>query len=119
MTTTKELLMKAIGAHGAWKMRLKTAIACGTFDGSVADAAAEDHCEFGKWLMGEIKSSDSDNAKRVRQLHAKFHKAAAHIAELAISGRKLEAESAIADGSEFGVTSTELTAAMMEWKALL
>lgn len=51
----------------------------------------------------------------VRQLHARFHKEAARILDLALSGKFEEAEEAVALESEFLKLSRELTRNMMDW----
>lgn len=45
-----EEVQNAIRAHGAWKLRLKTAIATGSSSLKVDDVARDDCCDFGKWL---------------------------------------------------------------------
>ena len=72
----------AIGAHGMWKMRLRTAIAAGVGDITSADAGCDDKCAFGKWIHGP----SIDAATRagmpyqvIRRLHAEFHQAAGQV----------------------------------------
>ena len=48
--------------------------------------------------------------------HADFHHAAAEVLELALAGRRAEAEAAIAADSRFNEVSKKLTLAMMAWK---
>ena len=43
-------ITKAIGAHGVWKMRLRTAIETGKADANAADVAKDNACAFGQWL---------------------------------------------------------------------
>lgn len=108
---------KAIAAHGMWKVRLKSAISTGTSEVPVATIRVDNQCPFGKWLYGETLSA-SDKAtpsyKAVKDLHAEFHKVAAKVAELAVSGKKDDAENILSQ--EFAAASVKLTAAMMEWK---
>lgn len=42
----------AVGAHGAWKMRLRGAIRSGRGDIKSHDASMDNRCEFGQWLYG-------------------------------------------------------------------
>jgi len=114
----KEELMKAIGAHGQWKMRLRTAINCGTLDIPISVVKAEDQCEFGKWLFTQHAADivQDPRVQSVRQLHAEFHKIAGHVAELAVSGKGPEAESLMSDIGEFTVASGHLSEAIMAWK---
>ena len=45
-------ITKAVGAHGVWKMRLRTAIDTGKADANAADVAKDNACAFGQWLYG-------------------------------------------------------------------
>lgn len=115
----KEEIDKAIGAHGMWKVRLKQAIETGKSDVSVETIRQDNQCNFGKWLYGAtLGATDkaSGHYKSVRELHAEFHKCAARVAELALSGDKAKAEQMLSLSGEFSATSSKLTAAMMEWK---
>lgn len=108
---------KAIGAHGMWKVRLKTAISTGKSEVPVATIRTDNQCAFGQWLYGStISASDkaTQNYKTVKDLHAEFHKVAARVAELALSGKKDDADKILSQ--EFAAASIKLTAAMMEWK---
>jgi methyl-accepting chemotaxis protein len=109
-------IKKAVGAHGMWKARLRTAIDSGKSDIDVTKAGRDDQCEFGKWLYGPTlaQSHDCGDYRDVKDLHAKFHAAAAKTLELALSGRKAEAEKMVGSG-EFATCSAQLTAAMMRW----
>lgn len=108
---------QAVGAHGMWKNRLKTAIANGALEIPVETIRPDDQCVFGKWLYGP-KLSDADKAtasyRTVRDLHAEFHKTAAQVVELALAGNKEEADKLL--HGEFADASINLTSAMMEWK---
>lgn len=110
---------KAIYAHGMWKIRLKTAIDTGAFDTPVDTIRVDNQCAFGKWLYGEtLDAADraSIDYQAVRKLHAEFHQAAARVAELALAGRKPEAEKLMGPDAEFASVSMKLTMAMMDWK---
>lgn len=114
-----EELDKAIGAHGMWKVRLKSAIESGKIDTPIETIRVDDQCAFGKWFFGSTLSPQdkaSSHYKTVKELHAEFHKTAARVAELAVNGKKAEAEKMIATGGEYASISSKLTQAMMEWK---
>ncbi len=114
-----EELDKAIGAHGMWKVHLKTVISTGKTDAPLATIRADNECAFGKWLYGQtLTALDKATAeyRTVRDLHAQFHKAAGRVAELATSGNKDGAEKLLAD--EFTAVSLKLTTAMIAWKKL-
>ena len=52
-------ITKAIGAHGIWKMRLRTAIDSGKADANAADVAKDNACAFGQWLYGSAISASA------------------------------------------------------------
>ena len=112
-------LEKAIGAHGMWKTRLKMAIDAGAFDTPIETIRMDNQCVLGKWLYGMTLSTldkSSEDYKAVQSLHADFHKSAARVAELALSGKKPEAEKMMGLNGEFSVISGKLIGALMEWK---
>jgi len=109
----------AIAAHGLWKTRLKNAIATGKTEIPLPTIRSNDQCAFGKWLHGQTLSAGdktSEHYKTVANLHAKFHQAAAKIAELAVAGKKADAEKQLSSEGEFAKISGELTMAMLAWK---
>lgn len=64
--------------------------------------------------------SEASGGKRhahVKALHAQFHQAAGVVAELAIAGRKTEAEAAMA--GDYARVSATLTQEMQDWDASL
>jgi len=113
-----EEINKAIGAHGMWKQRLRQAVDTGKSDFTVERVRPDNLCDFGKWLYS-LPAGDQTSAhwKTVRELHDKFHAEAAHILGLAVGGHKQEAEKGLDTGSNFTKISSELTGAMMKWKA--
>ncbi|NOU16254.1 MAG: CZB domain-containing protein [Bacteroidales bacterium] len=116
-----EELDKAIGAHGFWKTRLINTIESGKIDTDIETIRQDNQCAFGKWLYGSTLSSfdkSSNHYKTVKELHAEFHKAAAHVVELAVNGKKAEAEKMIAYGGNYARISSKLTQAMVEWKSV-
>ena len=113
-----EQLDKAIGAHGLWKTRLRMAIDTGKTAVEVETIRQDNQCVFGKWLYGDTLTSldkASGHYTSVRALHADFHKTAAHVAELAVAGKKKDAEEMIANG-DYARISVKLIQAMMDWK---
>lgn len=112
-----EEINKAIGAHGAWKLKLKTAITHSTSDATPENMKLDDHCEFGKWLYGPLVDGDIKSGmpyKVVRRLHAEFHKSAGAVLELAVNGQSDKAEM-LFDG-EFSERSHILIVALNKWK---
>jgi Chemoreceptor zinc-binding domain len=114
-----EELDKAIEDHGMWKARLRKAIDTGKTEASVDTIRQDNQCVFGKWLYGATLTAVDkalNHYKTVKDLHAEFHKTAAAVAEVAVGGKKAEAEKMMARGGEFSTVSIKLTQAMLEWK---
>jgi hypothetical protein len=112
----KQQLDKAIAAHGAWKERLEGAIETGEIDIPVETIKVDDQCEFGKWLYGEgaeVAADHADRYAKVKELHAQFHAAAGHVAELATGGKADEAKEAL--GGNYHSASSQLTEEMTAW----
>lgn len=112
-------ITKAIGAHGLWKARLGSILTTGRSDLPVETIAADNACDFGRWLYGntiDAAAKASLDFQRCRELHARFHKAAAETAGLALAGRHEEAKKSMDRGGAFFEASVALTQAMMSWK---
>ena len=110
-------LDRGIAAHARWKYRLFDAVSTGKSEWTVQATRSHETCEFGKWLASLPPSeSSSEHCGKVTELHAEFHKAAAEVLEIALSGRRKEAEAAISLGSRFLLISSDLTMAMSAWK---
>lgn len=93
------------------------AIETGKSEWTVRGIRSYDTCEFGKWLASlPAADSSSPHCKKVAELHAEFHKAAAEVLEIALSGRKQEGEAAVSLGSRFSLISSDLTMAVSAWK---
>ena len=111
-------IAKAIGAHGVWKMRLKTAIDTGKADAQATDVAKDNVCPFGQWLYGASITPvvrASQDYQTVRKLHADFHKCAASVIECVTRGDKAKANTLL-DG-DYHKVSSALSTAMMKRKA--
>ena len=116
--STKDAISKGIGAHGMWKQRLVTAINTGESEWTPAIVCQDNQCDFGKWLYScSAQEKSSPHFNKVKGLHANFHVSAAKVLELALSGKKSEAEDAIKSGNDYMDTSVALTKEMMSWKA--
>ena len=113
----KEAITKGIGAHGLWKQRLVDAINSGKSQWTPEGVCQDNQCDFGKWLYS-LGPTDrqSPHCEKVRDLHAQFHKAAANVLTLALSGKTQEATNAISDNSAYRTLSASLTKEMMAWR---
>lgn len=114
----KEQITKAVGAHSMWKVKLKMAIETGKSDFNSITVKTDNNCDFGKWLHNdispELKKSPIYNT--VLKHHVEFHLEAGRILELALAGKKEEAQNGMKSSSKFTQISASLTATMMEWK---
>lgn len=109
---------KAIAAHGIWKQHLREAIATRQSQFRVERVQVDNDCDFGKWLQTfSFADQQSPQFKTVQALHTPFHQEAAHVLQLALTGRQAEAEQAMALGGPFAKVSANLTIAMSQWRA--
>ena len=112
-------IVKAIAAHGTWKIRLTDAIAKGTSDVAVADVAPDNKCAFGTWLYGpEFPSGEKASPRyaEVVKLHAEFHKTAANVLRMALNGERQQATAAMGVGSAYSHASANLVKALTGWR---
>ncbi len=116
MSNILEQIDKAIGAHGAWKVKLRQNID-GTLTLNPAEVALDNRCDFGKWLYSISGNQAADpHYKEILSLHNAFHKAAAAVVTKVQKGDTAGAEAAIGLNGEYASASSKLTSKMMEWK---
>ncbi len=107
----------AIGAHGLWKMKLRTAINTGRSDVTPMVARCDDQCGFGKWLYGpELDATTRQGLpyQVIKRLHADFHRSAGDVLSLAVKGDKTGAQT-LMEG-EFTERSEKLVRALNKWR---
>ena len=107
----------AIGAHGKWKFKLKTAISKGESDVTPEVVKCDDKCVFGKWLYGPTIPDDLREGMPymvVRRLHGEFHQIASAVLQKALAGETDEAQNLL--NGPFDVKSQILTKALTKWK---
>ncbi len=115
--TIAEEIKKAMGAHGAWKLRIRTAISTGNSDASPASAKNDVGCAFGKWLSGpsiDAVTRQGMAYKVVRRLHAEFHECAGRVLALALDAKKREALDLLE--GEYSLRSEKLLRALTKWR---
>jgi hypothetical protein len=114
----KENLQKAIAAHGLWKQRLRSAMGTGKSEFAPATVRLDNQCEFGKWLFSlDPASRQSPHYNKVKSIHADFHKEAARILDLALNGKRSEAEEGLSRMGKFEKLSAGLTLEIMGWSS--
>jgi hypothetical protein len=106
LVMTPEELQKidaAIGAHSKWLLRLREAIRKKASDFDPKVVKADRSCDFGKWLYGDFPGNlkGGKEYEEIIKLHAKFHESAAQILQLAIDGKRDEAEKQLHTGGQF------------------
>lgn len=119
--SVKEEIDKAIGAHGLWKQKLRTAIETGDSDADPEMVKQDCNCAFGKWLHERIPTENRESPfyQEIVDIHAAFHCEAGSILEMALSGRVEQASERMKLGSAFLKISSDLTKKMKEWQASL
>lgn len=120
MTPQKKMIdeiQAALGAHGAWKLKLKTAVATRAHGLDPAKVGCDHSCAFGTWLHGasiDATTKAQVPYQTVRRLHADFHRVAGTVAKLAAEGRDKEAEALL--NSDYMQRSDKLARALTLWK---
>jgi len=110
----------AIGAHGLWKMRLRTAIKTGNCDTPSHTACRDDQCAFGKWLAGPSINAGLKTGtpfQVIKRLHAEFHTTAGSVIAYVERGNPSAANTAM-EGA-YTEASEKLVRALMKWKGEL
>lgn len=119
MPIDPNLVTKAIAAHGQWKQRLRDAVATGKSEWKPEVVRTDNACDLGKWIYGEARTVMPGHpaVEEVRKLHADFHREASTILDLALKGKKAEADAAMALGSNYSKVSTALVNALKKLQA--
>jgi hypothetical protein len=113
----KSQIDAALSAHAQWRNRLNEAIEKGTSEFQVDTVKVDNACQFGKWLYGLPPSDqNSEEAKKIKELHAAFHKVAAETLSMALSGKKEEANKSMQLGGNYNRASGKLVLALTDWK---
>jgi hypothetical protein len=107
----------ALGSHGLWKGRLRAAVDKGSSALTVAAVETDQGCDLGKFLYTVVDPAEQTaHWRKCRDIHAKFHREAARVLQLALAGKKAAAEEAMLPESEFARMSRALTAEMLKWR---
>jgi hypothetical protein len=115
-----EEINNAVGAHGVWKLKLKTAISTGSSGNDVEKVKCDNLCDFGQWLYSDKITADLKQGKPyevIKRLHAEFHEIAASVL---IQVDKNESDKAkVILETDFAEKSSTLVRALSKWKAEL
>jgi hypothetical protein len=120
MSDIREQIHVAVANHAAWKSRLREA-ARGDLRVDAQELAADDRCEFGRWLCGLENTPFAiwPHYREVVRLHREFHRVAGEVAARIVTGDRVAALALLSPDSEYTAASTSLTARMVEWAAAL
>jgi hypothetical protein len=110
--TTRDLqqIDAAILAHSKWITQLKVAIEDGASQFDPDIVMKDNHCEFGRWLYDDFPKVEHTLSvfEQIREIHAAFHRNAAHILRLALDGDRETALETMSIQSEFMTLSGRL-----------
>ena len=113
-----EFADEIIAAHGLWKLRLHQAIESGdsAFDPTIV--ARDDRCAFGQWLYGDGQRQHAHDPRhrQLKELHAGFHREAAAVLTLALTGQGDAARKRTSESSDFFRDSTRLVGIVDAWR---
>ena len=112
-------LRAGLMAHELWRSGLISAVLTGRGLVRPTEAGRDDACDFGRWLVRLRDLPEVPQVAAVRELHARFHREAAEVLELATAGRRPEATRAVGPGSRFDEAALKLGAAVKDWIAAL
>lgn len=116
--TIKEQIRAGIAAHGQWKTRLLDAIQTGKSEFNPSTVKMDNQCAFGKWMYSlPEKERNCKSCLEIKEAHAKFHQTAAKILELALAGKRAEAEKEMAIGSDYARDSAHLVHLLSHWNS--
>jgi len=105
-----------IGVYGRWPGKLKAYLKKPDGSLKVADLRVDDKCALGHWIHEEeAKLAAMDEYAALKDLHARFHAAAADIVALADGGQTEPAEAALGK-KDFRVLFGRLISALIQMK---
>jgi len=104
----------AIAVHAAWKHKFSEYLA--NWDGALnlVDIGDNEKCQLGRWIQSRASTDDKyPEYERLKKAHARFHRAAAEIAQRASHGQTVGAELVFGSASQFTKTSSEVIQAIV------
>ncbi len=110
-------IKEAIGSHGAWKLKLKTAITVGYSESAPDDVRCDEKCNFGKWLHSSAIDEQTRQGapyRVINRLHSEFHKCAGDVLEFATTDQADQATQLL--NGEFTQRSEKLVRGLLKWR---
>lgn len=108
----------ALDAHLEWKRQLRDAVIRGYGEQDSEEVGRDDLCALGRWLYALPPECRADRTcDELVELHARFHRDAAQVAEFLEAGRIDDARAAMDSESDFARTSDELVFLLESWQA--
>jgi hypothetical protein len=111
----------AIWTHHTWITVLRRAIAEGASEYTVDVVGDEERCEIGRWLAAEIPNDfrGTELYDATRRAHARFHREASSLLEMALAGKKHQASASMDPGGAFFLVAANMRAVLYEWAKAL
>ncbi len=115
--TPVQKINRAISTHSYWRHYLRLIDATGQSRLTVEAVRSAEACEFGRFLR-ELPTTTrfGEHRKRVRELHAEFHRAAANTLAAALEGQSEKTLDALSMGGEFAQALALFLAALRHWR---
>lgn len=110
----------AVKAHNAWKIKLFNYIKNPDKSLDHTVVCKDDVCDLGKWIYKvENKFANNNSFKKLKNIHAEFHKEASSIIERIDKGEKIQETDITGSNSKFNNLSNEIVSVLMQMQHLL
>lgn len=107
-------------AHTEWKLKLAAYLAKPDKTLNAAEVESDCKCKLGVWIHGDGKKHQSIAAfAKLKEAHARFHRAAADVVRRADAGKNVKAETEIGAESPFASASSDVVLAIAKMKSSL
>ncbi len=114
--TTATAIQKAIGAHGTWKLKFRTAARTGVRPAPLQTIAAADQCAFARvWKALAPELEGDAGFAAIRVLHADFHASVGRIAQCIVAGDSARVSFELGEGGSFERCSLALSNRLADW----
>jgi hypothetical protein len=116
----EEQISSAVVAHARWDSTFRNAVDAEKLDILILLMKNDNWHDYTKWFYGPTITEEQKTSNRyqiVRWLLGVFHEKAEKVANLVISGKKVDAEQMLGMDGEYTQASAALTRAMMAWQS--